>query len=110
MENNDQALPQINLNDLDSSFNDVSIGERRERISSILDEILSIPRLAEANITQRSLSRSSMARFTGGGSVRASRASQISNRDRASQISNRDRTSQISNRDSVQPSSRQSRM
>ena len=48
--------------------------------------------------------------ISGGGSVRASRASQISNRDRVSQISNRDRTSQISNRDGVQPSSRQSRM
>ena len=39
--------------------------ERKERIGAILDEILSIPRLAEANITQRSLSRSSMTRFTG---------------------------------------------
>ena len=65
MENVDNMIPQLNIADDGSSFNDISIEERRERISCIMDEILSIPRLAEANITQRSLSRSSMTRFTG---------------------------------------------
>ena len=66
MENVDNnGVPLLNINDDTSSFNDITIEERKERIGAILDEILSIPRLAEANITQRSLSRSSMTRFTG---------------------------------------------
>ena len=64
MENNEAGVPLLNVNDF-NCFNDVTIEERKKRISSILDEIVSIPRLAEANITQRSLSRSSMTRFTG---------------------------------------------
>ena len=84
MENPDNpgAVPLLNIED-NSCFNDVTIEERRERIGSILDEILSIPRLAEANITKRSLSRSSMARFTGGGSVRSG-SSQMNNGSGAS--------------------------
>jgi len=35
---------------------EVTIDERRERIHSVLDEILSVPRLADANLTQRKLS------------------------------------------------------
>ena len=62
---NDVGVPVLNMGDDTGCFNDISVEERQERISSILDEILSIPRLAEANITQRSLSRSSMTRFTG---------------------------------------------
>ena len=65
MENDLNGVPMLSMNDDTSCFNDITIDERKERISSILDEILSIPRLAEANITQRSLSRSSMTRFTG---------------------------------------------
>ena len=72
MENPEPGVPHLNMVEDNSFFNEVTIAERRKRIESILDEILSIPRLAEANITQRSLSRSSMARFTGGGSVRGS--------------------------------------
>ena len=88
MENPDNpgAVPLLNIEDNSSCFNDVTIEERRERIGSILDEILSIPRLAEANITKRSLSRSSMARFTGGGSVRSG-SSQMNNGSRASNFS-----------------------
>ena len=82
---NPGAVPLLNIED-NSCFNDVTIEERRERIGSILDEILSIPRLAEANITKRSLSRSSMARFTGGGSVRSG-SSQMNNGSRASNFS-----------------------
>merc|ERR1712227_36384 len=81
MENNEAGVPLLNMNDY-NCFNDVTIEERKKRISSILDEIVSIPRLAEANITQRSLSRSSMNRFTGGGSVRSG-SSQMSNKFQA---------------------------
>merc|ERR1712227_251181 len=54
MENNEAGVPLLNMNDY-NCFNDVTIEERKKRISSILDEIVSIPRLAEANITQGSL-------------------------------------------------------
>ena len=61
------AVPRLNLHDNHDSngaFNDISIEERKERVSSILDEIISIPRLVEANITQRSLkSNSAMSKF-----------------------------------------------
>eukprot|EP00092_Neocalanus_flemingeri_P047372 GFUD01053658.1.p1 GENE.GFUD01053658.1~~GFUD01053658.1.p1 ORF type:complete len:472 (-),score=121.85 GFUD01053658.1:30-1445(-) len=61
------TVPYLNLNDNHESngaFNDISIEDRKERITSILDEILSIPRLVEANITQRSLkSNSAMSKF-----------------------------------------------
>ena len=48
MENpdNNGVMPLLNIEDNNSCFNDVTIEERRERIGSIMDEILSIPRLA----------------------------------------------------------------
>ena len=46
--------------------------ERRERIDSVLDEILSVPRLIEANLTQRSLSNPRQMRKYLGGSERLS--------------------------------------
>ena len=52
------AVPRLNLHEnnlLRGVFNEISVDERKERVSSILDDILSIPRLVEANITQRSL-------------------------------------------------------
>ena len=88
MENPDTgSVPLLNIED-NSCFNDVTINERRERIGAILEEILSIPRLAEANITQRSLSRSSMARFTGGGSVRSGSSQMSGNINNGSRQSN----------------------
>jgi len=68
------AIPLLNLNDTHGGngiFNDVSIDERKERVASILDEILSIPRLVEANITQRNLkSGAAMSKFLATDSVR----------------------------------------
>ena len=56
------AIPALNLNETqgEGSFNDISIDERKKRIESILDEITSIPRLVEANISQRNLKGSSV--------------------------------------------------
>ena len=101
MENpdNNGVMPLLNIED-NSCFNDVTIEERRERIGAIMDEILSIPRLAEANITKRSLSRSSMTRFTGGGSVSRAGSSQMMNNG-SSRASNFSRFSSSQDRRSV---------
>jgi len=82
------SVPLLNLHDTqigNGIFNDVSIDGRKERVASILDEILSIPRLVEANITQRNLkSGAAMSKLLATDSVRqppscaGSRASGIS--------------------------------
>lgn len=105
------AVPRLNLHDNNDSngvFNDISVEERKERVSSILDEILSIPRLVEANITQRSLKgNSAMSKLltsdrTGQASSQSgSRASRVNSKQGTSreQFSNRSKQAeQVSSR------------
>ena len=61
--------------------------ERRERIDSVLDEILSVPRLIEANLTQRSLSNPRQMRKYLGGSERLSESGSRQGTMRSSHIS-----------------------
>ena len=61
--------------------------ERRERIDSVLDEILSVPRLIEANLTQRSLSNPRQMRKYLGGSERLSESGSRLGTMRSSHIS-----------------------
>ena len=54
----EDMIPGLNLGaESQTIFNDISIEERRERIQSILSEIMSVPRLSEATLTHRSTRR-----------------------------------------------------
>jgi len=54
----DDLIPNLNLSgdsfDNDNTvFNDITIQERRDRIESIINDIMSVPKLAEAGLSQR---------------------------------------------------------
>lgn len=58
-----ELIPRLNHGGENmSTFSDISVEERRERIDNILSDILAVPRLVDANLSRRSLSRSSTVR------------------------------------------------
>jgi len=84
-----EAIPGLNLGEGDAIFSEVSVEERRERIDSVLDEILSVPRLVDANLTQRSLSNPRQMRRYLGGSERLSENGSRQGTTRSSNMSGR---------------------
>merc|ERR1719186_1278741 len=53
----DDLIPNLNLSgdsfNNETVFNDITVQERRDRIESIINDIMSVPKLAEAGLTQR---------------------------------------------------------
>ncbi len=52
-DDDDDNLSQDSQGNEGSIFNDITVHERQERIQSIINDIMSVPKLSEAGLTQR---------------------------------------------------------